>query len=141
MNSALRCLRDFAFVFAFASACVFCLPVAGGSHARQAEERAESAFNLARGNPLALRAFLVDMPKGAELHYHLVGGIYAETLIRRGGEDHLCVNVAARSFVKRTAANCGNRQRAGGNGSSGSAAVRQAGGCVLDARDSCRRPE
>ncbi len=76
------------------------------SHARQAEERAESAFNTARGNPLALRAFLVDMPKGGELHYHLGGGIYAETFIRDGADDHLCVDVASRSFVKKTSANC-----------------------------------
>jgi adenosine deaminase len=106
MTPAVRCLR----VFAFSVACcivVFLSGCGAGSHARQAEDRAESAFNLARGNPLALRAFLVDMPKGAELHYHLGGGIYAETFIRDGVEDHLCVNVATSSFVKKQGANCG----------------------------------
>ncbi len=77
-----------------------------GSHARQAEERTESAFNTARGNPLALRAFLVDMPKGGELHYHLAGGIYAETFIRDGAEDHMCVDLASRSLVKTTSKTC-----------------------------------
>jgi adenosine deaminase len=54
-----------------------------------------------------LRAFLREMPKGGELHYHLVGGVYAETFIRDGVEDHLCINLAAFSFVKKTGANCG----------------------------------
>jgi adenosine deaminase len=46
------------------------------------------------------------MPKGGELHYHLVGGVYAESWIREGAEDHLCVDISSRSFVKE-AANCG----------------------------------
>jgi adenosine deaminase len=106
MTPALRYLR----VLAFSAACcmvVFLSGCGSGSPARRAEERAASAFNLARGNPLALRAFLVDMPKGAELHYHLGGGIYAETFIRDGVEDHLCVNLATSSFGKKQRANCG----------------------------------
>ncbi len=78
----------------------------GGSPRKQAESRTEEAYNIARGNPLALRAFLVDMPKGAELHYHLSGGVYAESWIRAGAEDHLCVDIASRSFVKKQGANC-----------------------------------
>jgi adenosine deaminase len=77
-----------------------------GSPAKRAEGRVEQAFDVARGNPLTLRAFLVDMPKGAELHYHLSGGVYAETFIRDGAEDHLCVNLASRSFVKKQGTNC-----------------------------------
>jgi len=69
------------------------------SHAGQAEERASQALDKARGSSLALRAFLVGMPKGAELHYHLEGGVYAESWIRAGAEDRLCVNVASMSFV------------------------------------------
>jgi adenosine deaminase len=46
------------------------------------------------------------MPKGAELHYHLGGGVYAETFIRDGAEDHLCVNLTSKSFVKKQGANC-----------------------------------
>ncbi len=72
-------------------------------------------YNLARGNPLALRAFLVDMPKGAELHYHLGGGVYAETWIRDAVDDHLCVNLATSSLVKRAGSELRGGQRAGGN--------------------------
>jgi adenosine deaminase len=63
------------------------------------EQRAARAYDAARSNPLDLRAFLVRMPKGAELHYHLDGGIYAETFIRDGAEDGLCVDLASHAFV------------------------------------------
>ena len=76
------------------------------SDVRLAEERASHAFDMARGNPLALRAFLVAMPKGAELHYHLEGGVYAESWIRAGAEDHLCVNLASMAFVKEPSNAC-----------------------------------
>ena len=64
------------------------------------EQRAARAYEAARANPLELRAFLVRMPKGAELHYHLTGGIYAETFIREAAEDGLCVDLASLSFTK-----------------------------------------
>ena len=105
MTRALKLRRAFASVLC-CSVAVLLAGCGGGSHARRAEERTESAYNLARGNPLALRAFLVDMPKGGELHYHLVGGIYAETYIRDGAEDHMCVDLASRSLVKTTSKTC-----------------------------------
>ena len=105
MTPAPKCMSVFSFALA-CSVAVLIFGCGGGSHRRQAEERAESAFNVARGNPLTLRAFLVDMPKGAELHYHLEGGVYAESWIRAGAEDHLCVNLATTSFVPKQGANC-----------------------------------
>jgi adenosine deaminase len=48
----------------------------------------------------------VTMPKGAELHYHLSGGVYAETWIRDGAADHLCVNTSSYSFAKRQGPDC-----------------------------------
>jgi adenosine deaminase len=64
------------------------------------EQRAARALEAARANPLELRAFLVRMPKGADLHYHLSGGIYAESFIRVAAEEGLCVDLASHSFVK-----------------------------------------
>ena len=55
--------------------------------------------NLRQG-PETLRAFLADFPKGADLHVHLTGAVYAETFIRDAGEDGLCIDPAALSFVK-----------------------------------------
>jgi adenosine deaminase len=55
--------------------------------------------NLHQG-PETLRAFLNDFPKGADLHVHLSGAVYAETLIRDAGEDGLCVDKTTLSFAK-----------------------------------------
>jgi adenosine deaminase len=61
--------------------------------AQSSEARAARAFEHARQQgPLALYAFLHDMPKGADLHYHLAGAVYAETFIREAADDNLCVD-------------------------------------------------
>ena len=65
-----------------------------------AESRAARGLEVARANPLALRAWLLKMPKGADLHMHLGGAIYAETFIRDAAEDNLCVDTTKLSFVK-----------------------------------------
>src|ERR1700730_11084367 len=64
------------------------------------ELRTARALKTARANPLELRAFLVGMPKGADLHNHLSGAVYAESWIRAATEDQLCVNLATLSFDK-----------------------------------------
>jgi adenosine deaminase len=58
------------------------------------ERRASLNLEAARANPLQLRSLLFKMPKGADLHNHLSGAIYAESWIRAAGEDHLCVDPA-----------------------------------------------
>jgi len=40
------------------------------------------------------------MPKGADLHNHLSGAVYAESWIRAAAEDHLCVDLAKLAFAK-----------------------------------------
>jgi adenosine deaminase len=65
------------------------------------EARAARAYQAAvQAGPPALRAFLDQFPKGADLHVHLTGAVYAETYIREAGEDGLCVDPAALSFAK-----------------------------------------
>ena len=72
-----------------------------------AEARTSRAFDEARKlGPPALRAFLDRMPKGADLHNHLSGSIYAESWIRVAGEDHLCINTQTLSFDKPDGASC-----------------------------------
>lgn len=82
-----------------ASTCVF----AQTAHysASQSEARAARAFAAAQkqGAP-ALRAFLDQFPKGADLHVHLSGAVYAETFVRDAAEDGLCVDTAAMKFAK-----------------------------------------
>jgi len=65
-----------------------------------AETRAELNLQTARKNPLQLRHFLMGMPKGADLHNHLSGAVYAESWIRAAAEDQLCVNLEKLSFAK-----------------------------------------
>jgi hypothetical protein len=64
------------------------------------EQRATQELERVRSDPLALHEFLKRMPKGADLHNHLDGAVYAETFIRVGGEDGLCVDPVAKGFTK-----------------------------------------
>jgi adenosine deaminase len=65
------------------------------------EARAARAYGAAlKAGPLALHAFLDQFPKGADLHVHLGGAVYAETFIRDAAEDGLCVDTAALVLAK-----------------------------------------
>jgi len=71
------------------------------SRISETEARASRAYQATAFNgPLALYAFLTPFPKGADLHVHLSGAVYAETFIRDAGEDGLCVDPTALKFVK-----------------------------------------
>jgi adenosine deaminase len=70
------------------------------SSASTSENRTSHALDLARTDPLNLYAFLVRMPKGADLHNHLTGAVYAESWIRAAAEDNLCVDLATHSFFQ-----------------------------------------
>lgn len=65
------------------------------------EVRASRAFDAAkRLGPPELYAFLKTMPKGAELHYHLSGGVYAETLLEEAVKQDLCIDPVAARFAQ-----------------------------------------
>jgi adenosine deaminase len=75
------------------------------------ESKTERAFTAAKAaGPLALRAFLVDMPKGADLHVHLSGAVYAESFLRAAAEDGLCIDTIALKFAKPADKACGKDQ-------------------------------
>jgi adenosine deaminase len=87
--------------------CAACRPPPGSKALQQqqaAEQRTAHALEVARQHPLNLRAFLVNMPKGADLHNHLSGAIYAESWIRDAADDGDCVDLATRVLVARPAA-------------------------------------
>ena len=67
-----------------------------------AEVRASKAFDAAKklGTP-DLYAFLKPMPKGAELHYHLGGGIYAESTLDEAVKQGICIDPVAARFAPR----------------------------------------
>jgi adenosine deaminase len=71
------------------------------------EARTARAFEAARKQgPLALRSFLIGMPKGADLHIHLSGAVYAESFLRAAGEDGLCIDPKELKFVKPPSLGC-----------------------------------
>ncbi|MBW4045171.1 MAG: adenosine deaminase [Acidobacteria bacterium] len=96
-----------------------CAAFAAPARAQKAatpEARAAKAYESARmEGPPALRTFLHEMPKGADLHMHLSGAVYAETLLKDAAEDGMCVNVAALALDKRHhAPECGSGEVAAG---------------------------
>ena len=54
---------------------------------------AQAAPDVARMTAGELTAFTRAMPKGGELHNHISGAIFAETLLAWAVEDGLCINV------------------------------------------------
>ena len=70
--------------------------VAHGAAAKDAagtdEARTAARLESLRASPSAMYGFLRDMPKGADLHMHLSGAVYAETFLQNAAEDNLCVD-------------------------------------------------
>ena len=65
------------------------LPAAAAS---ASEEGAARYLASVRDDPVALRAFLWDMPKGGDLHNHLSGAVYAESFVRWGAQAGVCLD-------------------------------------------------
>jgi adenosine deaminase len=63
-------------------------PTAGAA----ATEKTARYFESIRAEPSLLWEFLRKMPKGADLHNHLSGAIYAETFIQWAAQGGLCVD-------------------------------------------------
>nr|WP_295828605.1 adenosine deaminase [uncultured Azospirillum sp.] len=69
--------------------------VAGSAAARR--------FEAVRTSPPELRSFLYRMPKGADLHSHLTGAVYAESYLRMAADAGLCFDVKGNMLVAPTA--------------------------------------
>ena len=69
------------------------------------EQRTERFFQSIRNQPNRLQAFLKSMPKGADLHTHLSGAVYAETFLSWAAQARMCVDPA--TFV--VAEKCTNK--------------------------------
>ena len=79
---------------------LFTAALAAQSPLAPAEARTQRAFEAAKkaGAP-ELYAFLKPFPKGADLHMHLSGAIYAETLLAEAAKENLCVDPDALKFA------------------------------------------
>lgn len=64
----------------------------GAVRSSKGEEAAARHLESIRNNPLLLRAFLKEMPKGADLHNHLSGAVYAESYVKWAIAEGLCVS-------------------------------------------------
>src|SRR5262249_23576676 len=85
---------------AIAQSGVATAPAPGRVGNRDAAEAATARrLNVLRTQPLALEAFLAEMPKGGGLHNHLSGSIYAESYLRWAADDQVCLLVATFTFV------------------------------------------
>src|SRR5215213_4744827 len=69
--------------------------VAYGGHTAVTAAR----FSAIRSDSTALRAFVRAMPKGADLHVHLSGAVYAEHLIAWANDKNLCFDLPTLSMT------------------------------------------
>jgi adenosine deaminase len=58
----------------------------------QAQASVAAYFEQIKNDPNALYAFFQSMPKGGELHYHLAGGPYPETMLALASKGNYCIN-------------------------------------------------
>lgn len=75
-----------------------CAGISSGSP----ESRTSAHFDAIRDDRTLTRAFLQEMPKGADLHTHLSGAVYAEAYIRWAADPdlQLCYDPGVRSIVQ-----------------------------------------
>lgn len=67
------------------------------------ERNAAARFTAVVDNPTELAAFLRAVPKGGDLHNHLSGAVYAETILGWGMADGNCINSTSFAAVARSA--------------------------------------
>ncbi len=54
-------------------------------------DRVQARLASIADDPIALNRFFVDLPKGADLHQHLTGTVYAEPMLAWAAADGLCL--------------------------------------------------
>lgn len=69
--------------------CLFLTLLLAQTHAQASVDQ---HFQALQHNPHALYAFLKEMPKGGELHYHYDGAVYTETMLHLAIKSKLCIH-------------------------------------------------
>lgn len=64
----------------------------GGPPLSPAEQATAAWLERHRHHPPQLRSFLLQFPKGADLHSHLSGAVYAEHYLEWGAEEGWCID-------------------------------------------------
>jgi adenosine deaminase len=79
---------------------------AQGSRTQSGEEKTAKYLESVRREPGLLLAFLQQMPKGGDLHVHLGGAVYAESMIDWASENALCVERSASKLIRASCDSC-----------------------------------
>jgi len=82
------------------------LALAQSSRAQSPEEKTAKYLEAVRHQPGLLLAFLQQMPKGGDLHVHLSGAIYAESMIDWASESALCVDRSTSKLIPAPCDSC-----------------------------------
>ncbi|WP_408872799.1 adenosine deaminase [Gluconobacter roseus] len=72
------------------------LPVSG---AHAATSSVSEVYSHVRNDPVRLNMFLRAFPKGADLHNHLVGAVYAENMLDWAARDNLCMSLKEKRIL------------------------------------------
>jgi hypothetical protein len=72
----------------------------GDSIASIEEQNTGRYFEKVRTEPLLVRDFLLNMPKGDDLHNHMSGAIFAEQYISRAAQDGYYIDTDSCTFMK-----------------------------------------
>ena len=73
--------------------------LAQSSRAQSPEEKTAKYLEAVRHQPGLLLAFLQQMPKGGDLHVHLSGAVYAESMIDWASQSALCVDRSTSKLI------------------------------------------
>lgn len=68
------------------------------------EQKTAHIFSTLQSDPVRLPVFMRQFPKGADLHNHLVGAIYAESYLKWAAQDGLCISVEQGTILPRACA-------------------------------------
>ena len=101
-----RVLRLVTTICALAALCSAQTGAAQAGPAQTREAKAAKYFDSVRHRPGLLLAFLQQMPKGADLHVHLSGAIYAESMIDWASENALCVDRSTSKLIQAACDSC-----------------------------------
>jgi adenosine deaminase len=91
-------MRKIIIPIAWLSLLTGCASASGRSASVDATETTARYMESIRDDPSALLLFIREMPKGADLHNHLSGSIYAENFIKWAAEDGSCLTTATLSI-------------------------------------------
>src|ERR1043165_3383950 len=95
--------REISWTLIVVLSCAFTLSAQPATQRSAAEQKTAGYFESIRKSPPQELAFLLQMPKGGDLHNHLSGAIYAESYIAWAAQKGLCVNNSAMALAVPTA--------------------------------------